>query len=195
MDNSTKYAWAITLCGVAAMLWLKRKQQKQASFALNPNNINLMEETNIKLPRGYRNNNPLNIDYYNAAGKVANNWQGMTGVEPEGRFAQFRTMPYGYRAALITLRNYIKLHGANTITKMIERWAPRKADNNNTDNYIRFVANYTGIDKNRIIDRNDRDSLIEIVYAMTLFECGENDLTKSLGLPNKETIKLGWEII
>ena len=151
--------------------------------------------TNPNLPRGYRNNNPLNIDYYNRYGQVANNWQGQTGVEPEGRFAQFKTMPYGYRAALITLRTYIKKYGANTIAKMIGRWAPAAADNNNTDSYIRFVANMTDINKDQIIDRNDADSLCKIVYAMTLFENGENDLTKQMGLPNMETIKLGWEII
>lgn len=194
MDNSTKIAWGLTLCGVAAMWWLKRRENTQSySHYVADNYYNYMDQ--IKLPRGYRNNNPLNIDYYNRYGQVANNWQGQTGVEPEGRFAQFKTMPYGYRAALITLRTYIKKYGANTIAKMIGRWAPAAADNNNTDNYIRFVANMTDINKDQIIDRNDADSLCKIVYAMTLFENGENDLTKQMGLPNMETIKLGWEII
>ena len=194
MDNSTKIAWGITLCGVAAIWWLKKRENTQSySHYVADNYYNYMDY--IKLPRGYRNNNPLNIDYYNRYGQVANNWQGQTGVEPEGRFAQFKTMPYGYRAALITLRTYIKKYGANTIAKMIGRWAPANADNNNTDNYIRFVANKTGIDKDRIIGRNDADSLCNIVYAMTLFENGENDLTRQMGLPNMETIKLGWEII
>lgn len=194
MDNSTKIAWGLTLCGVAAMWWLKKRENTQSySHYVADNYYNYMDE--IKLPRGYRNNNPLNIDYYNRYGQVANNWQGQTGVEPEGRFAQFKTMPYGYRAALITLRTYIKKYGANTIAKMIGRWAPAAADNNNTDNYIRFVANMTDINKDQIIDRNDADSLCKIVYAMTLFENGENDLTRKMGLPNFETIKLGWEII
>ena len=195
MDNSTKIAWGITLCGVAAMWWLKKRENTQSYYShyVADNYYNYMDE--IKLPRGYRNNNPLNIDYYNRYGQVANNWQGQTGVEPEGRFAQFKTMPYGYRAALITLRTYIKKYGANTIAKMIGRWAPAAADNNNTDNYIRFVSNMTDINKDQIIDRNDADSLCKIVYAMTLFENGENDLTRQMGLPNMETIKLGWEII
>ena len=194
MDNSTKIAWGLTLCGVAAMVLLKRRENTQSySHYVADNYYNYMDD--IKLPRGYRNNNPLNIDYYNRYGQVANNWQGQTGVEPEGRFAQFKTMPYGYRAALITLRTYIKKYGANTIAKMIGRWAPAAADNNNTDNYIRFVSNMTDINKDQIIDRNDADSLCKIVYAMTLFENGENDLTKQMGLPNMETIKLGWEII
>lgn len=194
MDNSTKIAWGLTLCGVAAIWWLKKRENTQSySHYVADNYYNYMDQ--IKLPRGYRNNNPLNIDYYNRYGQVANNWQGQTGVEPEGRFAQFKTMPYGYRAALITLRTYIKKYGANTIAKMIGRWAPANADNNNTDNYIRFVSNMTDINKDQIIDRNDADSLCKIVYAMTLFENGENDLTRQMGLPNIETIKLGWEII
>lgn len=194
MDNSTKIAWGLTLCGVAAIWWLKKRENTQSySHYVADNYYNYMDQ--IKLPRGYRNNNPLNIDYYNRYGQVANNWQGQTGVEPEGRFAQFKTMPYGYRAALITLRTYIKKYGANTIAKMIGRWAPANADNNNTDNYIRFVSNMTDINKDQIIDRNDADSLCKIVYAMTLFENGENDLTRQMGLPNMETIKLGWEII
>lgn len=194
MDNSTKIAWGLTLCGVAAIWWMKKRENTQSySHYVADNYYNYMDET--KLPRGYRNNNPLNIDYYNRYGQVANNWQGQTGVEPEGRFAQFKTMPYGYRAALITLRTYIKKYGANTIAKMVGRWAPAAADNNNTDNYIRFVSNMTDINKDQIIDRNDADSLCKIVYAMTLFENGENDLTRQMGLPNMETIKLGWEII
>ena len=188
MDKSTKIALGISCVALGTIAWLRKRERDQEILYYADNYYNYMDE--IKLPRGYRNNNPLNIDY-----KSFNNWKGQTGIEPEGRFAQFKTMPYGYRAALILLRNYIKNYGANTIAKMVGRWAPAAADNNNTDNYIRFVANMTGIDKNRVIDRNDRDSLCNIVYAMSLFENGENDLTKSMGLPNMETIKLGWEII
>ena len=51
-----------------------------------------------KLPRGLRNNNPLNIR------KGAQRWQGQTGND--GAFCIFESMEYGYRAAFRLLHTY-----------------------------------------------------------------------------------------
>ena len=154
---------------------------------------------NSKLPRGYRNNNPLNIDYYNAYGQRANDWKGQIGVEPEGRFSQFRDLVYGYRAALVLLRGKGYINGGNdTIRKMISKFAPN--NENYTDGYITNVSRMTGINPDEQISRNDRDKLTRIVYAMSIFENGTkdkdgNDIQSTYGLPNMDIINEAWEII
>ena len=45
-------------------------------------------------PRGLRNNNPLNIRRNNKT-----NWIGQCNKQEDRSFVQFRSMPYGYRAA------------------------------------------------------------------------------------------------
>lgn len=90
-----------------------------------------------KLPRGIRNNNPLNI----RKGKVK--WMGevlyLQGVPVERDFCQFESMEYGWRAAFVLLRRYIETYKCNTVSKIISRWAP--ANENHTQDYIRYVAN------------------------------------------------------
>lgn len=75
--------------------------------------------------RGIRNNNPLNIRH------STNKWQGMAPSQSDRAFVQFTARKYGYRAAFVLIRNYIGLHHANTIGKIIARWAP-SSDGNNT---------------------------------------------------------------
>ena len=68
------------------------------------------------IPRGLRNNNPLNIRHNKDV------FQGeVKGTDKA--FKTFSTMPYGYRAAFVTLATY-NSRGWNTIEKIISRWAP-----------------------------------------------------------------------
>lgn len=176
----------------AGALWLWRSSKRNAP-ALNPNyDIEIME-TNENLPRGYRNNNPLNIDY-----KTFNAWKGKILPNTDGRFEQFENMAYGYRAALVLLRNYIKKYGCNTIAKIIARWAPE--NENNTDGYIQRVCNTLGVPANTPVTTNDRALLCDLVYAMSLVENGYkdkvgNDLQSTYGLPSAEIINQAWEMI
>jgi hypothetical protein len=62
------------------------------------------------IPRGIRNNNPLNIRHN------ADVFQGETKGEDKS-FKTFSTMPYGYRAAFVTLATYLS-RGWNTIEKI-----------------------------------------------------------------------------
>lgn len=66
--------------------------------------------------RGLRNNNPLNIRH------SADVFQGEIKGEDKS-FKTFSSMPYGYRAAFVTLATYLS-RGWNTIEKIITRWAP-----------------------------------------------------------------------
>lgn len=89
-----------------------------------------------KLPRGIRNNNPLNIRKGNTK------WQGevlyLEGVPVERDFCQFEAMKYGWRAAFKLLRKYIISYKCNTVRKIISRWAPE--NENYTETYIKYVA-------------------------------------------------------
>lgn len=114
---------------------------------------------------GQRNNNPLNIRF-----SPANNWLGQDASE-SGAFAYFTAKKYGYRAAFVLMNNYAKKYGANTIAKIVYRWAP-PSDNNPTDLYIRFVADKTGIPSNEVLNVTDYPA---IVRAMALFESKDND--------------------
>lgn len=84
------------------------------------------------MTRGIRNNNPLNIRH------SSSKWQGMARRQSDRAFVQFTNRKYGYRAAFVLIRSYIGLHHANTIGKIIARWAP-SSDGNNTQAYIQFV--------------------------------------------------------
>lgn len=132
----------------------------------------------MSLPRGYRNNNPLNIRKSNEL------WAGEVRPSQDASFKQFKSMGYGFRAALKLLRNYIG-KGYNTIEKIINRWAP--PTENNTGSYINNVVQRSGIPAQKVINRNDRESLIAIVYAMAISENGK--------APDRADIEAGWEML
>ena len=177
----------------SAGAWLLWRSSKRNAPALNPNyDIEIME-TNENLPRGYRNNNPLNIDY-----KTFNAWKGKILPNTDGRFEQFENMAYGYRAALVLLRNYIKKYGCNTIAKIIARWAP--ASENNTSGYISRVCETLGLPADTPVSVNNKDLLCNMAYAMSIVENGYkdkqgNDLADTYGLPNMSVINQAWEMI
>ncbi len=142
------------------------------------------------ISRGYRNNNPLNIRISKEP------WKHKVSPNTDGSFEQFTSTPYGYRAALITMRTYINKYGLNTVRQIISRWAPE--NENNTANYINRVCEYSGLKPDTIISANDRDKLTKMAYAMSIVE---NDvplyhkLLQQLGLPNMEAIQKGWSLI
>lgn len=150
---------------------------------------------NPKLPRGYRNNNPLNIRY-----SIWNAWKGkvLPNLDANNTFEQFASLQHGYRAALVTMRNYIKKYGCNTVEKIISRWAP--ANENNTSAYIKHVCEIADLQPTQTVAINDRDTLTKMAYAMSIIENGTKDaegnsLSASYGLPNMEIINQAWEMI
>ena len=62
----------------------------------------------MKLPRGLRNNNPLNIRH------SASRWQGARVEQTDKAFVQFTSMKMGYRAAWRILETYYKHFEATT---------------------------------------------------------------------------------
>ena len=90
------------------------------------------------IPRGIRNNNPLNVR------KSKDQWQGLRAVQTDSQCCQFETMEYGWRAAFVLLtRTYYHKYRLYTIRGIVSKWAP--ANENNTEAYIRNVSRLTGI--------------------------------------------------
>ena len=90
------------------------------------------------LPRGIRNNNPLNI----RRGK--DQWKGLRAQQQDAAFCQFETLEYGWRAAFYLLtRTYYHKYRLYTIRKIIGKWAP--PGENHTEAYIGNVSRLTGI--------------------------------------------------
>ena len=186
MTNSSKIAIGVTLLALGGAIWLLRRG-RNTTPSLIYNNEEYDMRTDKNLPRGYRNNNPLNI-------RISSNaWKGKVTPNTDGVFEQFINQAYGYRAALATMRTYIRKYGLNTVAKIIERWAPQ--NENNTLAYIKHVCEWADLTPDTEVTVNDRDTLTKMAYAMSLVENGNKDYTRALGLPNMEIINEGWRLL
>ncbi len=137
--------------------------------------------SDTRLPRGYRNNNPLNIRISSSS------WLGKVADNTDGVFEQFSDIRYGYRAAIKTIRNYITKYGCRTIADIVSRWAP--ASENNTAAYIANVSSRTGIASNATISANSEEQITKIVYAMAISENG------STPAPDASAITDAWNML
>lgn len=119
---------------------------------------------NRKLPRGIRNNNPLNIRISSSMwlGKVENN--------TDGSFEQFTSMTMGIRAAIKLVCRYIR-DGVNTVDAIINRWAPPVE--NNTSMYIDRVCRLADLTPFQKIETKHRNAICRMLWAMTQVENGQ----------------------
>lgn len=123
---------------------------------------------NKKLPRGIRNNNPLNI-------RKGNNWLGERKYQTDPAFEEFESLQMGIRAGFKILRNYIngsksRAARCNTIATIISRWAPETE--NLTSAYIKTVSDLTGLSPYERVSFTERQKMVGIVDAMIYVECG-----------------------
>lgn len=116
-------------------------------------------------PRGFRNNNPLNIE----AGNFTQSQPGFAGSD--GRFAQFGSMDQGLGAADKLLQTYAG-KGINTVAGIVNRWAP-PSDNNPTSAYAATVAKAVGVDPNAPLNMADPAVRQKVIGAMAQFENGK----------------------
>lgn len=116
-------------------------------------------------PRGIRNNNPGNIRW-------GDDWQGLVAKSrrTDKSFCQFTAPEYGIRAMIIILRNYQRRRGLNTVTGIINRWAP--SSENNTQAYINSVAQATGVAPDKPIDTTDSRFMVKLLQAIIRHENG-----------------------
>lgn len=133
--------------------------------------------TLVAMPRGQRNNNPLNIDH-----SARNPWKGGLGLEKHDnpRFEKFETPEDGIRAGVKILQTYAG-RGQKSIRDIIfgikqsdgeyrQGWAP--PSENDSENYVDFVSKRSGVGKDAPLDLNDRDTLAKVLEAMIRMELG-----------------------
>lgn len=116
------------------------------------------------IPRGIRNNNPLNI-------RIGNVWLGEVATPTDPEFEQFVGMEYGLRAGFVLLRRYIRHYGKNTIRAIISTWAP--STENNTEAYIQRVTSSMNLGADEPLRYEDEKTMCQLVAAMCLVECGQ----------------------
>lgn len=113
-------------------------------------------------PRGIRNNNPGNIE-------KGIGFQGeVDGAD--GRFATFSSPEAGIRALARNLLTYQDKHGLDTVTAILNRWAP--SSENDTASYARAVAGEMGVSATAQLNLRDPDTLQRLTAAIIRHENG-----------------------
>lgn len=111
--------------------------------------------------RGFRNNNPGNLRYAKQRGATR---------DADG-YAVFSDRAAGIAALDRQLDLYLQ-RGTNTISSIVEKYAPR--NENETENYKAFVSRQTGIDQNTPLDRDDVASQAKVIRAIIDMEIGKD---------------------
>ena len=114
--------------------------------------------------RGERNNNPGNID------QTAQLWTGQVHDAREQRFCTFDTPENGIRALAKVLLTYYRKHNLDTVSKIINRWAPPVE--NDSGAYINHVSPLLGVGQDAVIDVQDPDTLEILARAIIQHENG-----------------------
>ena len=125
----------------------------------------------MSLPRGIRNNNPLNIR------RSKDKWKGMKAQQSDAQFVQFESMEWGWRAAFWLLtRTYYHKYRLFTIRAIVQKWAP--TIENNTKAYIHNVSRLTGINPDEPIGipSEQPSRWIALGIAMAIQETGTESL-------------------
>lgn len=139
--------------------------------------------------RGLRNNNPGNIE-----ASKSNPWEGQTGSD--GRFATFATPEHGIRALGKNLLSYQR-QGYDTVSEIVNRWAPAK-DGNNTDAYIQALCVALGVGADDPLDVSNPKTLVALCAGIVKHENGsvpysaeqlDTGVSAALGLTNLESPK------
>ena len=130
------------------------------------------------MSRGLRNNNPGNI----RCSRVRYKGEVRPSRDPD--FKEFSTMAYGYRAVFVLLDTYRSRYGLTTIRQMLNRYAP--PTENFTEGYVRFVADYSGVMPDEVVDTRSEKDMIPIVAAMSKIENGV--------AANIADVERGWEL-
>jgi hypothetical protein len=115
---------------------------------------------------------PLTIRYNNPGAVEYKPWMSRYGAVkgPDGRYAQFNSPDDGFGVMNRILDTYHSAHGLNTVSGIINRWAPSNVDNNSTAQYIDFVANRLGVSPDTALTAVQRPALMQ---AIALYEAGQ----------------------
>lgn len=119
-------------------------------------------------PRGIRNNNPGNIE-------AGIGWKGEVGTD--GRFATFATPAHGIRALALNAVNSQRIHGNDTVSELIDRWAP--PTENNTAAYAAQVAKALGVNPDDPVDLSNPATLAKFTAAVIQHENGQQPYSEA----------------
>lgn len=86
----------------------------------------------------------------------------------EPGFVVFQDLPSGYRALVKLLQTYMDKYSLRTIRSILYRWAPPAE--NDTESYIRFVSQVTGISPEQQLSSQDSRALGLLAFAISDFE-------------------------
>ena len=120
----------------------------------------------MKLSRGIRNKNPLNI-----VKNPSIHWLGEIRPSTDANFCQFETLEYGLRAALKLLRTYYRKYQRKTLRQIIHRWCP----DHTAESYVANVCRMTGLEADQQLPPMKEETKVvwcDIVLAMAAVECG-----------------------
>lgn len=129
------------------------------------------------MTRGLRNRNPGNIRRSKTC------YLGEVTPSRDAAFKQFETMAWGYRAMFVLLDSY-RRRGYGTLRQMIARYAPPVE--NHTENYIRCVVTWSGVDADEPLDTHDRATMLAVVAAMSRMENGREAVMSD--------VEAGWTL-
>lgn len=114
---------------------------------------------------GMQNRNPLNIRY-----SPANRWLGLHPAQPCVKgFCKFIAPAYGYRAAIVLIKTYMRRYGLRTPAAIIARWAP--PSENRTELYVACVCGRSRLRPDERLSEQG-PQLARLVAAMARQETG-----------------------
>ena len=113
------------------------------------------------IPRGIRNNNPLNLRY-----NSANKWKGRVSYKQDQSFEEFVSIAYGVRAFCRLIQVYVERYHCSTIRSIVYRFAP--PTENDTPKYYKYVRDFVGM----LVDPRDFAFMVRLTAAMWNVENG-----------------------
>lgn len=132
------------------------------------------------LTRAERNHNPGNIR------RCGVRYRGERRPLCDPAFKEFEGDEWGYRAMFVLLESYRRRYSIDTLRGIVTRWAPPLE--NDTDAYIRFVAERAEVDPEAtLLPRDVR--LRAIAEAMSRFERGHEPSPEQL-----DALDRGWQL-
>lgn len=149
---------------------LARRNAMPSPFAEGGQPASGSPSAGSNLPRGIRNNNPGNLNYVGQDGATRE-------AGPGGRFAVFASAQQGLEALAIQIKRYANA-GMNSIRAIIEKYAPK--GENNTEAYIASLARKFGVSDTSKLDFSNKETLANMVGAITQFENGQNPYSRDM---------------
>lgn len=134
---------------------------QQANAGTSPQGGSTMSPADTSLPRGIRNNNPLNLEFR----------EGQPGVQgSDGRFGVYPTMEDGVASNAHQLLRYGQ-QGVNTINGIAAKWAP--APENDPSKYAQKVSMLTGLPTDKPLNLSDPQTMTRLISGMGQVENGQ----------------------